>query len=371
MYAKKGAMKYKIISLKELSKLSPDYGSIKRPYTGKEIKFCIAIIGEHLESNGLPEFNDFNTAGRPDVPVSFPVDLILKALEITHAMGGGNREHVATMIARAETMLHDARIDSIINPKDEEHNKNAFLQKWLGDILGTNPNTGEGTHNVTVIDFSLVPSEIIHIIVGVIARMLMEFMQRRRVASTDNGLLPTVLVLEEAHSFVSRDLKRFANESAARLCRNAFERIAREGRKFGLGMVISSQRPSEITETVLSQCNSFFVHRITNEPDQKILRHSLPDTVAGLVNELPALPQRHCYMVGMATDLPTKVEVMQLAKDQRPQSNDPEYMQSFQSPGQDSSNINSIKSIVEKWQNPNQNKSEAIADPKTTAAGNV
>ena len=135
-----------------------------------------------------------------------------------------------------------------------------------------------------------------------------------------------MLVLEEAHTFSS---KRFPSgddiPGPADMCRSIFERIAREGRKFGLGLVLSSQRPSELSETVLSQCNSFLLHRITNDRDQDLVSRLVPENTRGLLRELPSLPTRHCILMGIASKIPTLVEIPELAQKDRPKSEDPDF----------------------------------------------
>ena len=113
--------------------------------------------------------------------------------------------------------------------------------------------------------------------------------------------------------------------SPADMCRGIFERIAREGRKFGLGLVLSSQRPSELSETVLSQCNSFLLHRITNDRDQDLISRLVPDSARGLLRELPSLPTRHCILLGIASKVPVLVEVKRMEDGQRPESDDPDF----------------------------------------------
>jgi DNA helicase HerA-like ATPase len=138
--------------------------------------------------------------------------------------------------------------------------------------------------------------------------------------------LPTVLVLEEAHSFIRRG--RDDEGPAAtptQLCREAFERIAREGRKFGLGLVLSSQRPSELSATVLAQCNTFLLHRIVNDADQNLVARLVPDNVGGLLRELPSLPSRQAILLGWATPIPVLVEIDELPEEQRPRSADPDF----------------------------------------------
>ena len=102
-----------------------------------------------------------------------------------------------------------------------------------------------------------------------IARIVFEALQRY--VKLNGVALPTVLVMEEAHTFIKRYREEVENQDAAGICCQVFERIAREGRKFGLGLVLSSQRPSELSPTVLSQCNTFILHRISNDRDQDLV----------------------------------------------------------------------------------------------------
>ncbi|MNP44778.1 AAA-like domain protein [compost metagenome] len=104
-----------------------------------------------------------------------------------------------------------------------------------------------------------------------------------------------------------------------------FEKIAREGRKFGLGLVLSSQRPSELSPTVLSQCNSYLLHRISNDRDQELVHKLVPDNLRGLLRDLPSLPSRHGILLGWASELPVLVQMNSLPDGQRPKSDDPDF----------------------------------------------
>lgn len=216
------------------------------------------------------------------------------------------------LIMRIQTILKDNRMVSITSGSDT-----LTLSQWLNNFLDS-----AGTQ-IRIIDLSLVPSEIMHITIAVISRMVFETTQRYR--RLKQKVLPTNLVLEEAHNFVRRygDGGDFA--SPAKMCCQTFEKIAREGRKFGLGLVISSQRPSELSATVLSQCNTFLLHRLVNDEDQKKVRAMVPDNLRGVLDELPVLPSRKAILLGWATNIPTLVEMNFLAKKQRPQSEDPDF----------------------------------------------
>jgi len=254
-----------------------------------------------------------------DEPLFFNVNMLAEHLERVATEQGGNLAgFISTLGLRIRGMLADQRLSSVIGG-DPAISFDAWLKDYVGDNAASNG-------PLAVIDLSLVPSEVVHIVVSVLARLVFESLQRYR-RSHPNGLaLPTVLVLEEAHSFIRRggdDTGPAA--SPDQLCRETFERIAREGRKFGLGLVLSSQRPSELSPTVLAQCNTFFLHRIVNDADQNLVARLVPDNVAGLLRELPSLPSRQAILLGWAAPIPVLVEVDELPEPQRPRSADPDF----------------------------------------------
>jgi len=129
---------------------------------------------------------------------------------------------------------------------------------------------------------------------------------------------PVLLVLEEAHNYVpNRQDVRFT------AARTAIERITKEGRKYGIGTVVVSQRPKELSETVLSQCNNFVAMRLTNPDDQDYVRRLVPDSLSGLMSMLPALRTGEALILGDCVALPTRVMVD--CPDPKPMSSDVEY----------------------------------------------
>ena len=250
-----------------------------------------------------------------DVPRSFTGDQLLRSVEANAELLGVS-EHVDTMLMRIRTILSDSRMKTIAC-----NDNGVTLHEWLTNIIGSNQ-ASNGT--VTVIDLSLVPAEVVHIITAVIARMTLEALQRYR--KLNHGkTLPTVLVMEEAHTFIKRYKDDTESQSSASICCQVFEKIAREGRKFGLGLVLSSQRPSELSPTVLSQCNSYLLHRISNDRDQDLIHKLVPDNLRGLLRDLPSLPSRHAILLGWASELPVLVQMNELPEEQRPKSNDPDF----------------------------------------------
>ncbi len=235
-------------------------------------------------------------------------------------------------------MLSDTRVKRIVTQTAE-----ASLADWLEDHIGNNQ---ASNGSVTVIDLSLVPVEVVHIITAVIARMTLEALQRYRKLN-DGETLPTVLVMEEAHTFIKRYKDDAENQNSATICCQVFEKIAREGRKFGLGLVLSSQRPSELSPTVLSQCNSYLLHRISNDSDQELVNKLVPDNLRGLLRDLPALPSRHAILLGWASELPVMVRMSELPDGQQPRSNDPDFWAVWT--GQDSNGKTVVRRVD--WQN--------------------
>lgn len=250
-----------------------------------------------------------------DVPRPFTGDQLLRSVEANAELTGVS-EYVETMLMRIRTILSDSRMKNIIGGAGA-----TTLHDWLTHYIGDN-NASNGS--ITVIDLSLVPAEVVHTITAVIARMTLEALQRYR--KLNNGkTLPTVLVMEEAHTFVRRYSDDAENQNAAAICCQVFEKIAREGRKFGLGLVLSSQRPSELSPTVLSQCNSYLLHRISNDRDQEMVHKLVPDNLRGLLRDLPSLPSRHAILLGWASELPVLVQMNNLPKKQQPRSDDPDF----------------------------------------------
>ena len=278
-----------------------------------------------------------------DIPRRFSGEELLRSLE-ANAELMGTSDYVETMLMRIRTLLSDSRMKTITSCDD-----NLTLEKWLNDYICPS-NSAEGA--ITVIDLSLVPAEVIHIVTAVIARMVLEALQRYRHLS-DGNTLPTTIIMEEAHTFI----RRYANDSEETatysMCTQVFEKIAREGRKFGLGLVLSSQRPSELSPTVLSQCNTFLLHRISNDRDQELINKLVPDNLRGLLRELPSLPSQRAILLGWASELPVMVQMNYLAKEYRPQSNDPAYWDIWTASSVNSRTVNWGK-VANEWQETEQ-----------------
>lgn len=286
------------------------------PFSATDLDALVAgIVG----AGNLVGLSDDDEPASEDAPVSFPVEMLPGFVEGLASASSGRdlAQFVDSMNLRIRGLLRRGSLASVVHPSDAE---DMTLDRWLGGYLG---GMGEPGGEIVVVDLSLVPSEVVHIVVAVLARLVFEALQRyRREVGHE---LPTVLVLEEAHTFIHKDLTLDSAAPADRACGRVFERIAREGRKFGLGLVLASQRPSEVSQTALSQCNTFLLHRIVNDNDQNLVRRLVPDGVGSMLRELPSLPSRRAILLGWGSPAPVLVEIRELPKDQRPHSPDPAF----------------------------------------------
>lgn len=288
-----------------------------------------------------------------DIPRPFTGEDFLRSIEANAEMMGVT-DYIETMLMRVKTLISDAKLKPVICPEN-----GITLDGWLDEYICPS-NNKDGS--ITIIDLSLLPAEITHIITSVMARVTLEVLQRYR-RQEKGETLPTILVMEEAHTFIKRYNSDTENENAAAMCTKVFEKIAREGRKYGLGLVLSSQRPSELSPTVISQCNSFLLHRMSNDKDQELVGKLVPDNLRGLLRELPSLPSRNAILLGWASELPVMVRMNYLDEKHRPKSDDPEYWTVWT----DSDRVVDWSKVARQWQdyaatNPNPDNKEEEND---------
>lgn len=311
-----------------------------RAFTESQVQTIIAALETSVDTVGgvlLQEGPD------EDMPIAFDGPQLADHLEILAEQENAS-QFVDFLVSRIRTLLSDTRLHSVISNVDGIN-----LHDWLSGYIGDNQ---ASNGSITVIDLSLVPAEVVHIITAVIARMTLEALQRYR--KLHRGItLPTVLVMEEAHTFIKRYKDDTESHNSSTICCQVFEKIAREGRKFGLGLVLSSQRPSELSPTVLSQCNTFLLHRISNDRDQELVHKLVPDNLRGLLRDLPSLPSRHAILLGWASELPVLVQMKALPEHHRPKSDDPDFWAVWSGNGKDGHAVErnvDWKAISDDWQ---------------------
>jgi DNA helicase HerA-like ATPase len=219
--------------------------------------------------------------------------------------------------ARFEAKVEQDRLQFLFGPSADT----ATLVGTLKSLIGY----GDEQSNVTIVDLSGVPFEVLSITVSLISRIMFEYGYHYKVMRTAakekiNTDTPLLLVYEEAHKYVpNSDLARF------RASKFSIERIAKEGRKYGVTLLLSSQRPSEISETIFSQCSNFLAMRLTNPSDQSYVARLLPDTLGNLCDKLPTLGAGEALLIGESVVMPSLVKVERC--DPPPSSTDIPYYQ--------------------------------------------
>jgi DNA helicase HerA-like ATPase len=279
----------------------------------QDVEKSIMAIEELLEYVG--GFSIY-TGPDEDSPVFFNNSDFINHLEKLVQENTNMQQFMDFFLMRIRSILTDSRIASVIETKSKDE---ITLENWLNTYIGSNDDNG----TINIIDLSLLPSEILFVIISVLSRIIFEAHQRYR---RKNGvILPTTLVVEEAHNFIRWHSEENDEITANNLCSKSFEKIAKEGRKFGLGLLISSQRPSELSQTVLSQCNTFLLHRLVNDKDQDMVKRLVPDNIGSILDELPVLPTKKAILLGWAAPLPIVVEMNTLEEKHCPKSKDPEF----------------------------------------------
>lgn len=233
-----------------------------------------------------------------DSPITFDSHLLLRDeyfLLAASRYRGQQRiqEYIATLRLRIHRQLSDKRWS-------------VFTESTSASLDGIiEAMTGGQSRSVTVIDCSMLAHDVLPFFCAVFGRMLLEL--RSNAIPEKRTVQPYVLVLEEAHNY----LKAGGQEESAglRLAREAFERIAKEGRKFGLSLFVASQRPSDISPTVISQCANFLVHRIQSPEDIDYFRKILPLGSRAMLDQLPILGPGAGLMLGSAVNVPTRVKI--------------------------------------------------------------
>ena len=209
--------------------------------------------------------------------------------------------------------LLDRRFDFLLHPgpwePDLEGCTELDLDKLLAGWIG-------GTQPITILDLSGVPSTVLERLIGSILKVVYESLFWSREKSEGGIDRPLLIVMEEAHRYLSSGADSLASETV--------QRIAKEGRKYGVGAMVISQRPSEVDETILSQCGTLFALRLSNPTDRERVRGILPDGLVGLLDALPVLRTGEAIVMGEAVKLPMRCRITLPPENRQPKSKDPD-----------------------------------------------
>ena len=244
-----------------------------------------------------------NLAQTADSPVFIPIDTLRNPTLSGRAFLGEDVGRIAgyltTLKLRLRTRLDDQRWHSFFNY--EERVRIRALEEWFGKF-----GFGESSApRVSIIDLSMLSSEVLPYACAVIGRILLE--ARERLPAARRFRYPWVVVLEEAHNYARP--ARVDEEHGQKLSRRTYERIAKEGRKFGLSLIVASQRPSEVSPTVTSQCANFVSHRLQNPDDIEHFRRIIPLQARRLLDQVTTLSSGEAIVFGSAFHIPVRVQV--------------------------------------------------------------
>jgi DNA helicase HerA-like ATPase len=266
-----------------------------------------------------------------DTPVPYRLSDIIRFID--EAAGRLNKaDNSAPFLrlkARIETLRDDPRFSFMFGGTIVKDSMTEILSRLLRIPVRGRP--------ITIVDLSGVPSEIVDVVVSVLVRMIFDF----AVWTERSAAVPTLLVCEEAHRYVPRDEKAgFAPT------RKAIAQIAKEGRKYGVSLGLISQRPSEISETILSQCNTIFALRLSNDHDQNFVARALPESARGFLASLPALRTQEAIVVGEGVTLPMRIMLDDLPADGRPRSETLPFSTAWQT---DAGDARIVAQTVHRW----------------------
>lgn len=298
---------------------------------------------KYLEDNNLQDVLKHFTV---DSPVPFNLDFLMSRLnEINVEMVAGARGEkqgdffgkLARMISRLENKISDRRLGFMFSGGGSVLDF-TWLEKFTNAILGSTDENGRA--GIKIINFSEVPSDVLPLIVSLVARVTFSVQQW-----TPSELRhPIALLCDEAHLYMPQ---RNMADSADDISIDIFERIAKEGRKYGVSLVVISQRPSEVNKTILSQCSNFVSMRLTNAEDQGVIKRLLPDSLGGFGEILPTLDTGEALVVGDASLLPSRIRIDE--PQNKPNSGTVEFWDEWQKPVKD----NRLSVAIDNWRKQN------------------
>ena len=275
-----------------------------------------------------------------DTPVYFDFSSILRKFEeldiqmVTGSQGklvkGSLNGQFTRLLMRAHSRLNDRRYDLIFKP--QTYNSSASMENLFRRLLGK---VQDSTKKVVVLDLSPIPFDVRNSVISLILRCLFDFgYWYKRI---HNEPFPMAIFCDEAHVYLNdRDITASASRYSA-------ERIAKEGRKYGISLTVISQRPHEVSATILSQCGSFLCLRTTNPDDQSYIKNLLPDNIRGVVSIFQTLRRGECILLGDAVLMPTRIRITK--PDPKPSSNDASFTKTW---AQDSSDLD-VARVLDSW----------------------
>lgn len=224
--------------------------------------------------------------------------------------GDFDKRGFRSVLDKLAVLRRDPRLRFLMN---DSGRPGMTLGSVIEQLIGVSASDGSARRDVRVLDMSGLPNEVAGPLAAALARLLFQYKLYQTLAERDRD--PILLVCEEAHRYVPDH-----GEAQYAAAQTAVRRIAREGRKYGIGLMLVSQRPADVEGTVISQCGTWLILRLSNATDQQHVQRFLPDGLTGLTKSLPALSQQEALFVGEGAALPARVKIRDLRRDQQPRS---------------------------------------------------
>ncbi len=330
------------------SRLSTDDGTLALPYWLLNFQEMVALLIGKTEFVATSQANIVKSALMDarkegagvlgldagaitvDSPVPFKLATLRAKIETDKPPQASKQDSHNSILQKLDVLVADARLKFLMT--DWAGAPDDPFPGIVAQLMGDGPQP-------RVIDLSGVPNEVAGVSSAVIARTLfnLKVWQTSEERATD----PVLLVCEEAHRYVPN-----RGEAQYEAAQEAIRRIAKEGRKYGVGLLLVSQRPSEVEATVLSQCNSWIVLRVTNDSDREHVKAILPDSMAGLTKMLSGLRRQEAIFVGQAAMLPSRILIRDLLPEQLPKSNDIDFDKGWQSAAMSDARL---KVVANRW----------------------
>jgi hypothetical protein len=297
---------YWLLTYEEMLAMLLDRSDSNAP--NQAMLFSKTVFAEKLKYLEAIKDTVFKDSITIDSPIPYKIENVLaelKRLDVEMVAGstaagkqGPYNGKLTRFIQRLEAKSQDKRLGFLFQISEDELQLNWMNELCCRLMQGSILNTKKA--GIKIIDFSEVPSDVLPLVIGLVARIIFTVQQW----TVKEKRHPICLLCDEAHLYIP---ERTNQDSASELGLKSFERIAKEGRKYGVSLIVISQRPAEVNGTVLSQCNNFISLRLSNAEDQAVIKRLLPDNLAGLTDVLPILDIGEALIVGDASLLPTRV----------------------------------------------------------------
>jgi DNA helicase HerA-like ATPase len=273
--------------------------------------------------------------GLNKLTVDSPIPYALSDLTsgITNEMGLLNKATDTAPYMRLKSKIDELKSD----PRYQFMFSGMLIADTMGSFISKIFRLPARGKPISIVDVSGVPSDIVSVVVAVLARLVFDY----AIWSRNEVQRPILLVCEEAHRYVPAD-----KTSSGQAVRKVLERIAKEGRKYGVSLGLITQRPSDLAEGVLSQCGTIIAMRLNNDRDQNFVKSAMPEGARGFLDVIPALRNRECIVCGEGVAIPMRVSFDDLERERRPASSDPMFSELWRRSG-DEDGI--VSRVVKRW----------------------